>query len=59
MFFTYQNLSDEEVRKLTDLLRNDTRRKSKAGSLGDQATEPADAADTTRVKYLHDNLQRH
>ena len=29
-----------------------------AGSLGDQATEPADAADTTRVKYLHD-IQLH
>jgi hypothetical protein len=29
-----------------------------AGSLGDQATEPADAADITRVKYLHD-IQRH
>jgi hypothetical protein len=42
MFFTSQNLSDEEIRKLTDLIPNNTRRKSQAGSLGDQAMEPAE-----------------
>jgi hypothetical protein len=53
MFFRYRKLSQEEIRQLTDHSDN-TKRESKAGSIGDKTSEPADKlrADTTSGSSL-------
>jgi hypothetical protein len=47
MFVTYRKLSREELSELTNLILNDPKRESKAGSIGGKPASQQDSKDTT------------